>query len=232
MNYFLHLWISRICSRFVAQKTKYQPRWSRWACLESVIFGRFIIVWLKTGDHMLMVYRCFNVSHIFSPLKVQVLRVPHIFAQIQIPHVVVHIPVYPIYVLFKSQSLVDFLSSLCHYINSYSPPVDPMLGLFAVFNDMDPQGSNNITIFADLISPFNVKMFSESNAEKCPAMSQTWSPRIGCHHRIGHHPFSEAANRHRHDSGPGGCFFCVSTWRTKLQSPWFKGDLTNTHCDL
>ena len=121
MNYFLHLWISRICSRFVAQKTKYQPRWSRWACLESVIFGRFIIVWLKTGDHMLMVYRCFNVSHIFSPLKVQVLRVPHIFAQIQIPHVVVHIPVYPIYVLFKSQSLVDFLSSLCHYINSYSP---------------------------------------------------------------------------------------------------------------
>ena len=48
-----------------------------------------------------------------------------------------------------------------------------MLGLFAVFNDMDPQGSNNITIFADLISPFNVKMFSESNAEKCPAMSQT-----------------------------------------------------------
>lgn len=50
----------------------------------------------------------------FSPLKVQVLQVPHIFAQIQIPHVVVHIPVYPNYVLSKSQSLVDFLPPFCH----------------------------------------------------------------------------------------------------------------------
>lgn len=168
----------------MAQKTKYQPKWSRWACLESVIFGRFTIVWLKTGNPMVMVYRCFNVSHIFSPLKVQVLRVPHIFAQIQIPHVVVHIPVYPNYVLFKSQSLVGFLSPFCHYINSYSLMTSPFLLIWYHRSTWK---------------------CSESNASM--SMSQTWSPRIGCHHRIGHHPFSEAANRHRHDSGPGGCFF-------------------------